>query len=260
MFRGQVVAREPSMASDPQDAWPKDLEDLARIAADPSQPAERRNDALGRLQPFCRHIARRIAARFGQQNDESGFVGDAIQHLLLVIHAGQWPNNVPLDRWCRRVVNNLAADVGRRKLRESKRNEKWLALESRVSKCNREYGVIQRALEDVLQHLPEMCPGDLKQVRDWVPAWHSILLLGATGLWTKIPRDEWEQRIADYGLITPFPPDSVCDCDDPLDRAPMIAELCGWPRNTGTVAFRRRLVWLRQLDCLSRLLEEHRDG
>jgi hypothetical protein len=93
---------------------------------------------------------------------------------------------------------------------------------------------------------------DLNTVRSWEPLRDRLIMLAATGLWLKVPEEEWRSWVEEVGWDWPFPPESFLDLD-PSECMRELAKLTGIRRNTLSQIWRRRCYWLKQLRCIQEL-------
>jgi RNA polymerase sigma factor (sigma-70 family) len=112
-------------------------------------------------------------------------------------------------------------------------------------------GADAEALRRALNRQSSLGAADLVALRAW-PLRQRLMLLSLTGLWEKVPREEWEAWAGEYrteqgdSLPDPFPPAELEECADLAQRNAVLSGALGVSRNTLS-------VWLYR--CKRRLLE-----
>jgi RNA polymerase sigma factor (sigma-70 family) len=174
------------MTSPSIDEWPTDPDDLAGIASNPAQPREIRERALRELIPMIRRVARRVAARFaGLYVDE--LLGDASGEVWLALTGFQ--SGKSFEAWCYGVLRNHLIDRLRKEQRE-RMHRVNLAPKIEVSG-------LQQALERFLDQKTPFPEPDLATLRTW-PLLGRLVVLALSGLWEKIPKEEWKAWVDEY--------------------------------------------------------------
>jgi RNA polymerase sigma factor (sigma-70 family) len=237
------------MTSPPASDWPTDADGLAGLAADRTQPQERRDRALEALTPTIRRIARRLALRFpGPYSDD--FIGEAAGEVWQAL-AGYQPGG-SFAGWCYRVLRNHLFDRFRQEQRQGEHRAKW-ALATQTPG-------LQQALEQALDRETILPPADLATLRTW-PLPQRLALLSLSGLWQKVPAEEWLAWVVEcrtsgsYDLPEPFPPEELLQHNDIAGRNGVLSAALGVPRNTLSVWLYRSKQRLRELQYVRALLE-----
>jgi hypothetical protein len=99
------------------------------------------------------------------------------------------------------------------------------------------------SLQDALEragHREPFAEGDLATLRGCaLPP--RLAVLSVTGLWSKVPPDEWESWLAEYradrddALPNPFPPEELWSCEAIAERNGILSAAMRVPRNTLSV-------------------------
>jgi RNA polymerase sigma factor (sigma-70 family) len=237
------------MASPPTSGWPSDADGLARIAADLDQTKDRRDRAFAGLMPTIRRVARRVAARYPGPYRED-FAEEAAAEVWQAL--GGFQAGRPFEPWCYGVVRNHLVD----RFREEQREQRHRA---RLASRGKAPG-LQRALERALDHPAGLPQSDLATIRTW-PLPQRLLVLTLSGLWEKVPAEEWEAWLEEYraarynDLPKPFPPVGLRDCDTIAERNAVLAAAMRAPRNTLSVWLFRYKQRLRDLQYVRGLLD-----
>jgi len=224
------------------DDWPTDPDGLVTILLDPAQGQEMRNRALRDLSPIVHRVARRVAGRFaGAYADD--VPDDALADVWQALPGYQQGHS--FEAWCYGVLRNKLLS----RLRASAREQRHLA---ELRNASPEHD-LQRALERLLdEQRPFLSDSDLAALRTW-PLAPRLMLLCLSGLWEKVPSDEWAAWGAEYGnqrgtlLPAPFPPDEIRESEEIAGRNAVLARAMGVVPNTLSVWLYRYKGRLRQL-------------
>jgi DNA-directed RNA polymerase specialized sigma24 family protein len=232
------------------EALPEDGDGLAQVAADMSRPEPERRRAFERLIPVIQWVARRLAVRFtGQQRDD--VVSDAPGDVWEVI--GQFPGVAQFEPWCYTVLRNRWFD----KIRKERRRHDLDTTRPSPVTADRD---IRMAVERAIDSSQPFAPDDLALIRAW-PHRDRLVLLCLTGLWNKVPAEEWGRWLADHrtrhGVPAQgdFPPSALCRCDQIAERNALLAESLHLRRNTVSVLLYRGKDRLLELRYVRELLE-----
>jgi hypothetical protein len=216
----------------------------AAILADANQPPEVRNKAAKYLMTVIEQIARQIIVRKGLHpwgKLARCLMEDCVAHVYMAILEKKYdPTKGKIIPWIRKVLINCLIDC----IRSHEDDEQLGIIENYPDPSAKVH----------IFHEP-FSPHDLEEVRRWQPLRDRVLILVLAGLWRKVPSKEWRCWVETCGWPWPFPPETVCRCDEPRQRITPLAQAVNMRANTLTQIWHRKKSWLKNLKCIQELGE-----
>lgn len=159
--------------------------------------------------------------------------------------------------WCFRVLDNWLIDLSRS---ETARRKKEVLATDLYNPEETETGLEEtaedrrvRAVWQIVAEKECLTAAQIALLRG-LPVLRRVIACAAAGLAWRIPSETWRKWVEDAELEPEFPPQTLADYDEPLDRLRVLAEYLQTPLST------LRAHWYRSRKVLQDLMRQGDDG